>query len=398
MTESYSSTQDPPEKSIPICTLKNFPNAIEHTLQWARDMFEGVFTNPATSALDFLKDPEAYIQRVMKLQGSQPLEELQQVYKALVEERPSTFNDCVAWARLHWQENYHNNIEQLLYNFPRDQLTSSGVPFWSGPKRCPHSLNFSTENQTYVDYVYSAANLRAEMYGIPHVRDRTKVIELVSNVHVPEFKPKQGIKIHVNDSEAQNAANSGNYEQDHLDNLIKNLTENQSIKETKIYPIEFEKDDDTNLHMDFIVSCSNLRAENYDISPADRHKSKLIAGRIIPAIATTTSLIVGLDCIELYKLIQGHNKLELYKSSFVNLALPFFGLSEPMPPKKSKYYEKEFSLWDRFEVQGEMTLQQYLDYFKTEHSLEITMLSQGVTMLYAFFMDKKKLSERLNMK
>ena len=40
-TESYSSTQDPPEKSIPICTLKNFPNAIEHTLQWARDMFEG---------------------------------------------------------------------------------------------------------------------------------------------------------------------------------------------------------------------------------------------------------------------------------------------------------------------------------------------------------------------
>jgi len=33
MTESYSSSQDPPEKSIPICTLKNFPNAIEHTLQ-----------------------------------------------------------------------------------------------------------------------------------------------------------------------------------------------------------------------------------------------------------------------------------------------------------------------------------------------------------------------------
>lgn len=33
LTESYSSSQDPPEKSIPICTLKNFPNSIEHTLQ-----------------------------------------------------------------------------------------------------------------------------------------------------------------------------------------------------------------------------------------------------------------------------------------------------------------------------------------------------------------------------
>ena len=51
LTESYSSSQDPPEKSIPICTLKNFPNAIEHTLQWARDVFEGQFTqNPLTAA------------------------------------------------------------------------------------------------------------------------------------------------------------------------------------------------------------------------------------------------------------------------------------------------------------------------------------------------------------
>lgn len=53
LTESYSSSQDPPEKSIPICTLKNFPNAIEHTIQWARDMFEGLFRNPAENAAQY---------------------------------------------------------------------------------------------------------------------------------------------------------------------------------------------------------------------------------------------------------------------------------------------------------------------------------------------------------
>ena len=397
LTESYSSTQDPPEKSIPICTLKNFPNAIEHTLQWARDTFEGIFTNPAAAALEYIRNPNAYIDRIMKLQGSQPLEELSHVYNAIVEDRPNNFEDCVKWARFHWQENYHNSIEQLLYNFPRDQLTSSGLPFWSGPKRCPHSLNFSTQNPTHVEYVFTCANLKAEMYGIAQVRDRTRIIELVEKISVPKFQPKQGIKIHVNDSEAQNAMNSSSVDQDKLNDMINKLKEVSDLKQLKMSPIEFEKDDDTNLHMDFIVACSNLRAENYDITPADRHKSKLIAGRIIPAIATTTSLIVGLDCIELYKLIQGHDKIETFKSSFVNLALPFFGLSEPVAPKKSKYYENEFSLWDRFEVKGDMTLKEFIDYFKEKHSLEITMLSQGVVMLYSFFMDKKKLAERLNM-
>lgn len=59
-------------------------------------------------------------------------------------------------------------------------------------------------------------------------------------------------------------------------------------------PLQFEKDDDSNGHMDFVASASALRARVYSIEPADRLKTKRIAGKIIPAIATATAAVAGL--------------------------------------------------------------------------------------------------------
>lgn len=42
LTEHYGASRDPPEKSFPMCTIKSFPNQIEHTIQWGREKFEEV--------------------------------------------------------------------------------------------------------------------------------------------------------------------------------------------------------------------------------------------------------------------------------------------------------------------------------------------------------------------
>lgn len=396
LTESYSSSQDPPEKSIPICTLKNFPNAIEHTLQWARDNFEGLFRQSAENAAHYLNDPN-FVERTLKLPGVQPVEVIESVKQALVEERPHSFEDCVSWARNHWQDQYSNQIRQLLFNFPPDQLTASGQLFWSGPKRCPKPLTFSVEDPLHLDYIFAAANLKAEVYGIPQNRNREAVAQMVQNVQVPHFEPKSGVKIAVNDAQMQMANGGAGVDNDKIGQIQQDLPSREHFNNLRITPLDFEKDDDNNLHMDFIVAASNLRATNYSITPADRHTSKLIAGKIIPAIATTTSVVGGLVGLELIKLAQGYNKLEPFKNGFVNLALPFFGFSEPIAAPKLTYYDKEWTIWDRFEVTGELTLKEFLDYFKENHGLEITMLSQGVCMLYSFFMAPQKLQDRLSL-
>ncbi len=74
------------------------------------------------------------------------IEVMEAVRKALVEDRPKSAEECIRWARLLFEENYANQISQLLFNFPADQVTAQGARFWSGSKRCPHPLHFDESN------------------------------------------------------------------------------------------------------------------------------------------------------------------------------------------------------------------------------------------------------------
>merc|ERR1712023_567850 len=58
-----------------------------------------------------------------------------------------------------------------------------------------------------------------------------------------------------------------------------------------------------------------------------------------------------------------------------------------------------WTLWDRFDVDEgrDITLKEFIDYFDAKHGLEVTMISSGVSMLYSFFTNPKKLKERMPM-
>lgn len=401
LTESYSSSQDPPEQSFPMCTLRSFPNRIEHTIAWAKELFNNVFTAPADIVNSYITQKD-YLGTTLRQSGTekQTLETLQEF---LVSSKPETFDDCIEWARLQFEKHFNNAIQQLLYNFPKDSKTSSGQPFWSGPKRAPDALAFDINNESHYNFVLAGANLHAFNYHIKQNSDRDYIAGVLDRMMVPDFKPDPGVKIQADDKEPDPNAPTGGIDEDNaqLEKLAKSLPQPKQLADFRLEGVEFEKDDDTNFHIDFITAAANLRAENYKIQTADRHKIKFIAGKIIPAIATTTALVTGLVILELFKIVDGKDDIEQYKNGFVNLALPFFGFSEPIASPKGVYQgvngeETIDKLWDRFETE-DVTLQQFLDNFKAK-GLSVTMISSGVSLLYASFYPAAKNKDRLPMK
>ncbi|XP_028679921.2 ubiquitin-like modifier-activating enzyme 1 isoform X2 [Erpetoichthys calabaricus] len=430
LTRSYGQVQDSQENAFPLCTLKNFPFSIEHTLQWARDIFEQLFKTSAENVSRYFQDP-GFVKNSLKRDSAEALGVLEEVYDSLVTWKPNNWTDCVSWARNQWERLYNNNGKKEAQQSnsasgssmfvmadtqderqgsyadrekPPDkedfnEVLNSGKPFWLGPKRWPRPLNFDPDNATHMSFIEAAANLFAETYGIKGTRNHQEIAETLKIVIVPEFTPKSGVQIITTDDEMKEATEQS-VDDNRLEEVRKKLDTLQKVGIFKMYPIEFEKDDDTNLHVDFIVAASNLRAENYYIPPADRHKSKLIVGKIIPAIATTTAAVVGLVCLELYKVIQGHKELSLYRDSFINLATAdcFLFLPSAAPVHKVAGLDLKFTLWDHFPVHGyrddtEMTVEELLSHVKKNHSLEVTDLFYENAAIY--LSESKNREERL---
>ena len=404
LTESYSSSQDPPEKSFPICLVRSFPNNINHTIAWARDVFHQYYVGPPEAVNLYITQPD-YLQATLKQQGNEK-QTLDSLLEFLVTEKPTNFDDCIMWARLQFERQYNNTIQQLLYNFPRDAKTSTGADFWSGPKRAPTPLQFDPQDPIHLSFIVAGANLHAFNYGIscPSTLAEDYYAQVAQSTTIPTFRPDANVRIQTDEKEPDpNAAPSGLADDsEELSKIVDQLPSAASLAGSRLNPVEFEKDDDTNHHIDFITAASNLRAMNYEIPTADRHQTKFIAGKIIPAIATTTALVTGLVILELYKIVDGKTDLEQYKNGFVNLALPFFGFSEPIASPKGKYKNKQGEevvfdkLWDRFEVE-DITLAEFLKHFE-DKGLTINMVSSGVSLLYASFYPPSKVKDRMPMK
>uniref|UniRef100_A0A8C5BXK3 Ubiquitin-activating enzyme E1 C-terminal domain-containing protein n=1 Tax=Gadus morhua TaxID=8049 RepID=A0A8C5BXK3_GADMO len=389
LTESYNSHRDPPEEEIPFCTLKSFPAVIEHTIQWARDKFESGFTQKPSTYNLFWQTHSSVEAVLQRMQSRESLEGAFQVIK-LLSKRPSQWEHCIILARLKFEKYFKKKALQLLHSFPLDTRLKDGSKYTNlyvaQSRPTSYFMPHLIRHTWLLSCVSTAgmARLFAGIYNIPYSEKVEYVARVLGEVTIPEYKPSEK-PIETDESakkpDQQKLALSSEEEREAITQLEGAIAARHWLQ---VSPMQFEKDDDANGHMDFVASASALRARMYAIEAADRLKTKRIAGKIIPAIATSTAAVAGLVALELIKVVGGYG-FESFKNCFFNLAIPVVVLTETAPVKRTHIRDNiSFSIWDRWTIYGHdtFTLSDFISAVKEKYGIEPTMVVHGVKMLY----------------
>ena len=84
------------------------------------------------------------------------------------------------------------------------------------------------------------------------------------------FKPKKIVVVLPGEESKQPKAAADPEDEHVVEEILEELRSSDLSAIAKdLHPIEFEKDDDLNFHIDFIHAASNLRARNYNIPECD---------------------------------------------------------------------------------------------------------------------------------
>ena len=388
-TENYASQEDPQNlenDDIPQCTLKMFPEEAIHCLEWARDQFGKNFTI-------FPQNFNAIIKKIKKNEKNLNKDEYKKIKTCLkwVKKIPQNLEDCVKIAKEKFFKVFRNNINKLLLIYPLDKKDKDGNLFWSLPKRPPKIINFDTKNELCLDFITAYSYLIANMFKIsikyknPKNKefkneiaifsDRIKIeenndinkdnndikaindkFEKIENLDKDKKKENMNNNIIIEDENNEHNINDNDtLDNIEFDNIKKELISYiEKIGPDKIPELtyaEFEKDNDLNGQIDLIYSMSGLRCLNYGIEPFDWMTCKLKAGKIIPALSTTTSCISALQTLELLKLIKNLD-IQNYRNTFMNLAIPIIQASQPGNVVNKKICGNLYSnVWDIWNVE-----------------------------------------------
>jgi len=364
------------------CTIRNFPYLDIHTIEWAKEMFGDFFTTGPDCVNSLLENRDKFFEKM----ASSPIEEpkkLQLTKKWLQLSVNPTIDTCVKMAVEFFVEWYRDFICNLTTNYPEksrstDKDGNDLGPFWHGDKRFPKPAHLDIKEEAHLDFIEHATNILAAVFNFPEVAIENKKRKHLSREELKQRVAKIKIDPYVHKGKAVDMSGARGEEKKEEkkevsadDKAIVQAVRDEFkkldlSKYKRLSPTDFEKDDDSNHHIAWITAAAGMRCFNYDIKAPSRQHCRMVAGRIIPAIATTTAMITGFVQIEIFKYVKGL-ALEAHRQVTCNLAVNVFSLELLPDPKqsrsrkvlldaKTKYYQdincypNPFTVWDKIVI------------------------------------------------
>jgi len=94
-----------------MCTLRNFPNQIEHCIEWGRSAFNDLFVDKAAQAAEYLDKPVFYLANLRQNHTTAgQIEEMNKILTIADLKKIGTYQGCVDLARLDFEHRFHNEI------------------------------------------------------------------------------------------------------------------------------------------------------------------------------------------------------------------------------------------------------------------------------------------------
>ena len=145
-----------------------------------------------------------YVHRLYNSDQGALLNNLKIIKQLIVDEKPSSFNDCVKLARNKFEDLFNYNIKALITKYPKDHKTDNGCEFWGGSYRFPSIIEYDSTNELHANFIKATAKLYAVMYKIKIPQDQLEnAANLALNVDVIEYKPEDYVIEDVEKDEFQ---------------------------------------------------------------------------------------------------------------------------------------------------------------------------------------------------
>ena len=355
------------KKEIPMCTLKIFPTKIEHCIEFSKIVFKELFEQYITDIKLILDDEQQFNNIINETNDRNQLYLILEIYKNIfyVLKNPSQYK-IIKYALFIFIYYFEYIINKLL----KEHTTSySNININKRPS--PLKINLNDEN--IILYFKSFYYILSECINFNEELDIEK---LKSEISIE--------KININEEILDKQKLISNFNKE-ISNLKNDNKVREGIKLMK--QNNFEKDNDDNYHINFILSFSNLRANNYNIEKTNFLNVKEIAGNIIPAIASTTAAVTGITCLQIYTLLQTDN-LRSFRNCDLNLGISLFDLYIPGDKIYIKDFKNdkniiekkvipgEYTVWDKIDIIGpNKTVKNIVDDFKDKYNVDIDYIN-----------------------